>query len=469
MTVKKHIHCIGIGGIGISALARYYLAQGYRVTGTNMEHSPLLDTLASEGIEIITDGASAISADTEKVIYTEAIIDDDTLGLAGVRANHKPEIEAGQAFHSQILSYPEALAELFHTFPMKIAVAWAHGKSTTSAMIGTVLHDLQKCKEQNAKSKMEDYVLGATTITGTLVKAFNGRNICVEGNEVMNIEACEYRNAFLHYHPDIAVVTNIDPDHLDFFKTEEAYQAAFEKFMGQARCVVILDTEWQNLQSTIYNLQSTIVIVSEHSFEVRGEPFNGIQPGVYPYTLPTLLVPGDHIRLDASLAYVVSQLLHLDAEKSLTSLAQYPGSWRRMEMIRTTENSNLLMSDYGHHPTEIIVTLSALKKAHPDMKLIVFFEPHQYSRTYELREEFATSFTSTDMTYISDIYAARDIDERRDMITAKVLAEMVAKNSPCEYVGTLEDARTKLQTVDSTEKNALLLLLWAGNIDELRN
>ena len=452
MTVKKHIHCIGIGGIGISALARYYLAQGYRVTGTNMGHSPLLDTLASEGIEIVTDGASAISADTEKVIYTEAIIDDDTLWLAGVRANHKPEIEAGQAFHSQVLSYPEALAELFHTFPMKIAVAGAHGKSTTSAMIGTILHDLQAF---------------GTTITGTLVKAFDGRNISSEGQEIMNIEACEYRNAFLHYHPDIAVVTNIDPDHLDFFKTEEAYQQAFHTFARSAKCLVILADEAE--QKWMIGLAPTTVLVSENSFEVRGEAFNGIEPGIYSYTLPSLVVPGDHIRLDASLAYVVSQLLHLDAEKSLTSLAQYPGSWRRMEIIRTTPNSNLLMSDYGHHPTEIIVTLSALKKAYPDKKLFVFFEPHQYSRTYELREEFATSFKSADMTYISDIYAARDIDQRRDMITSEILASMVAQHSPCEYVWTLDDARSKLQTVDATEKNALLLLLGAGNIDELRN
>ena len=129
------------------------------MTGTNMGHSPLIDTLASEGIEIIVDGASSISDQTEKVIYTEAIIDDETLGFAGVRANHTPEIVAGQKFHAQILSYPEAIAEVFHTFPMKIAVAGAHGKSTTSAMIGTVLHDLQKCKEQRAKSKMEDYAL----------------------------------------------------------------------------------------------------------------------------------------------------------------------------------------------------------------------------------------------------------------------------------------------------------------------
>lgn len=321
MTAKKHIHCIGIGGIGISALARYYLAHGYRVTGTNMGHSPLLDTLASEGIEIVADGASVISTDTEKVIYTEAIIDDDTLGLAGVRANHKPEIEAGQVFQSQILSYPEALAELFHTFPMKIAVAGAHGKSTTSAMIGTILHDLQA---------------PGTTITGTLLKDFKARNIHIGGNETINIEACEYRNAFLHYHPDIAVVTNIDPDHLDFFKTEAAYLEAFHVFARSARCLVMLTDEAEKKGMT--GLAPTTVLVSESSFEVRGEAFNDIKPGIYSYTLPLLVVPGDHIRLDASLAYVVSQLLHLDSEKSFASLAKYPGSWRRMEIVRTTEN-----------------------------------------------------------------------------------------------------------------------------------
>ncbi len=452
MTAQKHIHCIGIGGIGISALARYYLAQGYRVTGTNMGHSPLLDTLASEGIEIVQDGASTISEDTEKVIYTEAIIDDDTLGLNGVRVNHKPEIEAGQKFHAQILSYPEALADVLHTFPMKIAVAGAHGKSTTSAMIGTFLHDLQA---------------QGTTITGTLVKAFNGRNISSEGQKIMNIEACEYRNAFLKYHPDIAVVTNVDPDHLDFFKTEAAYTEAFHVFARSAKCLVMLTDEAQ--KKWMIGLAPTTVLVSDDSFEVVGNPFNTIQPGKYSYILPTLLVPGDHIRLDAQLAYVVSQLLWLDAEAAKESLAQYPGSWRRMEVIGTTKNSNLVMSDYGHHPTEIIATLWALKKAHPEKKLIVFFEPHQYSRTYELRNEFATSFASADMTYISDIYAARDIDERRDMITSKILAEMVAKNSPCEYVGTLDDARKKLRTVDTEQKNSLLLLLGAGNIDELRD
>lgn len=131
-----------------------------------MGHSPLLDTLASEGIEIVTD-TSSITENTEKIIYTEAIIDDHSLGLAGVRSNHRAEIEAGQRFHAQILSYPEALAEVFHTFPMKIAIAGAHGKSTTSAMIGTVLHDVQA-----EPSTINNKRITGTTITGTLVKAF---------------------------------------------------------------------------------------------------------------------------------------------------------------------------------------------------------------------------------------------------------------------------------------------------------
>jgi len=140
-----------------------------------------------------------------------------------------------------------------------------------------------------------------------------------------------------------------------------------------------------------------------------------------------------------------------------------------MEVIQTTTNNNILISDYGHHPTEILATLSALKAAYPERKIIVFFEPHQYSRTYELREEFATSFSDADMTYLVDIYAARDIDERRDMIDSQKLSLMVAEYAPCEYVGTLDDAGKKLQTLDTENTNMLLLLLGAGTIDELRN
>ncbi len=141
MNHLPHIHCIGIGGIGISALARYYHSRGYRVTGTNLGHSPLLDTLQSEGIEIVENGAMMIDRDTVKVIYTEAIIDDDTRGLDGVREAHLAEVKVAQFYTIPLLSYPEALAEVLHTFPTKIAVAGAHGKSTTSAMLGTILHD----------------------------------------------------------------------------------------------------------------------------------------------------------------------------------------------------------------------------------------------------------------------------------------------------------------------------------------
>ena len=173
MTQKKHIHCIGIGGIGLSAIARFYLQKGYHVTGTNTGSSPLIEALKYEGIEIVENGAEIISENTEKVIYTEAIIDDHTLGLDGVRDVHQAEIQAAKKYDIPTLSYPEALAEVLHTFPMKIAVAGAHGKSTTSAMIGTLLHDVQQEKREKRKEKREEaFYSGATTITGTLVKAF---------------------------------------------------------------------------------------------------------------------------------------------------------------------------------------------------------------------------------------------------------------------------------------------------------
>jgi UDP-N-acetylmuramate--alanine ligase len=139
-----------------------------------------------------------------------------------------------------------------------------------------------------------------------------------------------------------------------------------------------------------------------------------------------------------------------------------------MEVVKNTTHNNLLISDYGHHPTEILATLSALKEAYPERKIIVFFEPHQYSRTYELREDFATSFGDADMTYVVDIYAARDIDERRGMITGASLAQSIAKHTPCKYIGTLEHAGETLQILDQENTNAVLLLLGAGTIDELR-
>lgn len=212
-----------------------------------------------------------------------------------------------------------------------------------------------------------------------------------------------------------------------------------------------------------------LILVDIDSFEVIGNTYGALVVGEYTYQLPPLLVPGGHIRLDASLAYATSQLLNIAPEVAQKSLQNYPGSWRRMERVKNTQNNNILMSDYGHHPTEIRATLSALREAYPNKKVIVLFEPHQYSRTYDLKEEFATSFSDADMTYIVDIYAARDIDERRDMITGSGLAQMIAENTPCEYVGSLEDTGHKLKEIDTEETNAIILLLGAGTIDELRD
>lgn len=461
METFPHIHCIWIGGIWLSALARYYRSKGYRVTGTNTGYSPLLETLQEEGIILVENGAMVIDRETTRVIYTEAIIDNEALGLKGVREIHLSEVKVAQFYGIPLLSYPEALAEVFHSFDTKIAVAWAHGKSTTSAMLGTILHDTQA---------------PATTITGTLVKAFNGKNVCVDWEKTMVIEACEYRNAFLNYFPDIAIITNIDPDHLDFFKTEDAYYQAFHTFMSQSQCVIIPLTEYQKFLTKMKELGSedlpdtlSLILVESHSYQVIWPRLQMIEPGIYTLQLPQLLVPGEHMRLDASLAYVASKLLSIDDEIVKQSLSLFPGSWRRMEIIKKTPNNNIFMSDYGHHPTEIRATLWALREANPKKQIVVFFEPHQYSRTYDLQDEFAKSFWDASMTYVVDIYAARDIDESRDKIDSERLAAKITKHTPCEYGGTLDNAGKILQKLESALTDSLFLLLGAGSIDELRD
>ncbi len=163
------------------------------------------------------------------------------------------------------------------------------------------------------------------------MKAFGGKNISFTGKEIITIEACEYRNAFLKYYPDIAVVTNIDADHLDFFKTEESYENAFRTFARSAHCLVMLREEAE-IKKMIH-LAPTTVLVSSDFFEIIGAPFRGFFPGKYPYTLPPLIVPGEHMCLDAELAFVVAQLCSIDGEKTKQSLANYPGSWRRMEIV----------------------------------------------------------------------------------------------------------------------------------------
>lgn len=413
--MKKHIHIIGIGGIGVSALARYFLYLGYRVTGSDSTDSTLLQTLRDEGFEIfIGENPEVITSQTEKVVYSEAIITKPDLPKDEQVASH-PEIKKAIELGIPHFSYPVALGEVFN-HKKGIAVAGSHGKSTTTAMMATVLKGSS---------------IGGSAIVGTQVPSLDNRNFYAENSENFVIEACEYKRSFLQYRPFITIITNIDLDHLDYYKNLEDYISAFQSLVDQTSGFVIISANDKNSQKLQIPQEKKIIVGDQIEYFAFVEDFekneNYFESKTLEIPIIELQIPGDHILQDAKLVYVATRLLGLQDEEILPKLASYQGSWRRSEIIRTTKNGNILMSDYGHHPNEIRPTLDAIKSKYTDKKLFVVFQPHQYSRTRELLDQFGDCFASADAVLIPNIYFSRDKKEDVEWMTVEKLIAKIAE------------------------------------------
>ncbi len=457
--MQKHIHIIGIGGIGVSALARYFHSLGYRVTGSDAADSPLIHTLQNEGFQIVigTDPES-ITPETEKVIYSEAIVTKPDLPKDEQISAH---IEIQKAIQLDIphVSYPVALGEIFNT-KQGIAVTGSHGKSTTTAMLATIL----------AGSSV-----GGSAIVGTQVPSLGNTNFHAEDAPNFVIEACEYKRSFLQYHPYISIIINIDLDHLDYYRDLADYISAFQSFADQTSGYVILSESDDNSQQLHIPLGKKIIVGEKISYFAKVEDLDTHETTFEQKTLdiPTIIlqIPGDHILQDAKLAYAAARLLGLTDEEILPKLASYSGSWRRSEIIRTTKHGNILMSDYGHHPSEIRPTLAAIKQKYVDKKLFVVFQPHQYSRTRELLSEFATAFRDADELVIPNIYFSRDKKEDVEWMTTDKLVATIAQNHPHVSNGNgLENTLERILSYDEHNPNSsIILLLGAGDVDNLRS
>ena len=433
----KKIYCIGIGWIGVSALARYYLSEWYDVFWSDSTQSELIDSLIAEGCNIIYgEESSRINTSFEKIIHTEAIPESQS------------ELKKSRELWLKTQKYSEALAELVNKYKL-IAVAGTHGKSTTTSMISQLL----------LRSE-EDFI----SIVGTVLKEFWGKNFFKRWS-VKNyavIEACEYKKHFLAYKPLVAIITNIEYDHADYFKSYADYTNAFEEFINNIRpwgfCIL-----WEDMNSTslIWMRQDIHYIQLKWEYFLHNEK---------KYKIPDLeiKIPWEHIRYDAKLTYIAWYLLWISDNKILKSLASYSGVWRRMEHIWVTEYGNLLMSDYGHHPSEIQVTLEALKKWYTDKKLVVIFQPHQYSRTLELLEWFKNCFSNADTVIIPNIYASRDTEEDIKKISAESLSKSIV-HPDVIFSNWFKNTLIILQEYERKYPNSSIILLqWAGDIDTLR-
>lgn len=359
----KHVHCIGIGGIGLSALARYCHTHGATVTGSDMGSSRVTDDLQKEGILVYTGHNQAHLADgTDLVLYTIAVTENN------------PELTVAREKGYTCMTYPEALGLLTEEYTT-IAICGTHGKTTTTAMVTSML---QGCG------------MSPTVIVGSILSQ-GGTNFIQGSSEYLVVEACEYRRSFLNLHPKHVIVTNIDEDHLDYYKDLSDIKKAFQSF------------------ADLIPEDGTLISHHDVSLVTKGKMING---DVVDTSDITLSVLGEHNKRNAQLALALGHELGLVDSDARKGLEAFTGTWRRLE-YRGTQKGAIMYDDYGHHPTEIKATLEALREKYKSGKftLVVVFQPHLYSRTKLLLAEFASAFNEADTICVLPIYAAREEDD----------------------------------------------------------
>jgi len=364
LTNIKKAFFIGVGGIGISALAKMLLSRGIEVSGVNDEDSPkTLDPLKESGARIIFQKDYKELPPADLYIYSDAWI------------YRGPDIlEAAKKTGKPVLSYFEAIGEFAKEYKV-IAISGTHGKTTTTAMVAEILTEAG---------------LDPTVIVGSFVKKF-GSNFRPGKGKYLVIEADEYNRHFLEFNPYIGVVTNIEADHLDCYKDLDEIKEAFDKFLAQ----------------------------SEHKVT-----------DYYKYLdkVPKLTVPGRHNRMNAAAALAVADILGIPENIAQKALAEFSGTWRRLEKRWETKEGVVIYDDYAHHPTEIKASLEALRELYPKgaKTLTVLFQPHLYSRTKALFADFAKSFDRADRVMLLPIYFARE--EKDESISSEKLAEAINEN-----------------------------------------
>jgi UDP-N-acetylmuramate--alanine ligase len=404
MATPTHIHFLGIAGIGVSALAQVAQARGIRVSGSD----PNADPAASPAIARLHRGGAALYRDHKAGNLAH---DVDLVVASAAVAEDNPEIRAAHARGVRVVSRADFLGELMaaHRGP-KIAVAGTHGKTTTTGMLGVLL--------QNAG-------LDPTVFVGGEVAELGG-NVRVGSEEGPFVaEACEAYDSFLSLKPDIAVLTNVEADHLDHYGTAERVQAAFVRFLQNVRAggTVVACADDPGARAVLshflpgasitYGMTAADAQMQAHSLLLDAQTAFTWGDAVDPTydTRIVLQVPGRHNVLNALAAATVATLLHVPVAAIADGLRAFHGATRRQEILgeaALVEGTVLVMDDYAHHPTEIRVTLDALRNAYPQRRIVAIFQPHLYSRTRDFLGQFAEALAAADALIVTDIYAARE-------------------------------------------------------------
>lgn len=401
----------------MSALARYYKENGATVTGEDDSRGETTDLLQEEGVEVSFPISGAnITADIDVLVYTVAL------------PKTHPAIQKALELGVKIMTYPEALGEMTNHKRM-IAVCGTHGKTTTTAMTFYALRAAG---------------VDVSMIVGSLIKNDGKLTNYIHGNsEWIVVESCEYRRSFLNYNPEIILLTNIDNDHLDYFGNIEETKKAFQEFVDKLKPngTLISHPEYLEMFQS-QNKAATDFAAVENSLELQ--------------------VPGEHNRKNASLVLGLGEVLKLDQKKVIEGLNRFPGTWRRQEYKGDLEGLKMF-DDYGHHPTEVRVTIEAFKEKFADKKLIICFQPHLFSRTKLLFADFVSALSLADEVLLLPIYAAREPYE--ETVSSLMLQEAInqtSQNPKAKHFENIEQLVEYLKNLPNKE-NTIFLNLGAGD------
>lgn len=442
----QHVHFVGIGGVGVSAIAEILHYRGFTVSGSDAKSSKLTENLEHKGIAV-TYGHSPESVEgAQFVVYTTAVNEEH------------PELARAIELGIPCIPRPDMLGELMKEYEISIAVSGAHGKTTTSSMLAMTL--------VNAG-------MDPTVLVGGEVKDL-GTNARVGESQILVAEACEYKESFLSFHPTVAVLLNIDEDHLDYYEDIDHIVRAFKSYvMGLPKEGILIYNGDDPLCVEVAQFASCdrkVRFGLDESYEFYPSDLQTDEDSLNSFSMVypkgaeqiSLSIPGLHNVYNAMAAFAAAYYSAAPMDSIADQLSLFTGAARRFDVKGTFKGAKII-DDYAHHPSEVIATLKTAKSMKHN-KIICVFQPHTYTRTLQLMEEFTTAFKDADEVIITDIYAAREKDDGK-VHSKDLVAGIEALGQNVKYYGAFEDVLNYLE--GHLESEDVVFTMGAGSISEL--
>ncbi|MBR4831040.1 MAG: UDP-N-acetylmuramate--L-alanine ligase [Butyrivibrio sp.] len=444
-----HVYFMGIGGISMSGLAHILIEKGFKVSGSDSKESAMTKTLSDNGVTVFYGQCAENierSEHIDAVVYTAAVHPDN------------PEFVAAKEAGIPMLTRAELLGQIMKEYKLPVAISGTHGKTTTTSMLSKIL------LEANTDP---------TLSIGGVFKDIGG-NIRVGSSDYFVTEACEYTNSFLSFFPKISVISNIDADHLDFFKDLDDIRNSFKKFAAllPADGTLVINGDIDRVEEITEGLPCSIITYgskdtndyypTDITYDDKGNPsYKANLPGGKVLNI-TLAVPGIHNVYNSLAAIAVSNVLGIDPEHVVTALSLFGGTSRRFEHKGEIHGVTII-DDYAHHPTEIKATLTAALN-YPHKKIWCVFQPHTYTRTKALLDEFAQALSIADHVILADIYAARETDTLG--ISSRTLRDKILElGHECNYFPTIQGfGEIEKFLLQNCTKGDLLITMGAGDV-----